>query len=586
MAREGIQSCGELGIRAVALPEQTDTYTVISHGFIIDKVREELTKNNFEIEREEFLYSYGGEVVLSKVHIKSSKDSDMGMVFTWWNSYNKQVKFGCAIGGFIYDNKTSLIGSDGMTWIRKHTGTADTEASNIMEQLIAHANVYFDKIIAEKEKMKAMPLSIESFGCIMGALYFELELISPTQASLVRQEYKKPKHEYKDKDTLWGLYKLIMFGIDEMDLRKWATNQQKIHFTIMNEYALATEEENIPEELAAELHLAETTFMNARELELKNELETDTFAMAQFSGVKAPEQLNVQSLKCLVIDASDVDMSEVTWVAPDVTGNFTFKQEEEIPEHHKPLIPTQEELDAEHVGPPEMYLGDAPVAHVESDEEYHKRVAEIEGEPEPIKIEVAPERVKFAINDPIEVNAKEVFREFMLNEKKEGEHLVSYFIDNHYCDQFTAEENVVLYDKWNERSPITTLTATEIVKEVELITPEESKEKTVKVTPIKTEALNAFDDDLLEASVTKIELPPVTIPEGFEWLLEDDGPLDTISTDNFEEGLNVPQEVLQLAKDVEAKMNELYGRISPYTYIESNDIVIVTIGDSNEVFYI
>jgi hypothetical protein len=551
MAREGIQSCGELGIRAVALPEQTDTYTVISHGFIIDKVREELTKNNFEIEREEFLYSYGGEVVLSKVHIKSSKDSDMGMVFTWWNSYNKQVKFGCAIGGFIYDNKTSLIGSDGMTWIRKHTGTADTEASNIMEQLIAHANVYFDKIIAEKEKMKAMPLSIESFGCIMGALYFELELISPTQASLVRQEYKKPKHEYKDKDTLWGLYKLIMFGIDEMDLRKWATNQQKIHFTIMNEYALATEEENIPEELAAELHLDETTFMNASE-----------------------------------IDASDVDMSQVTWVAPDVAGNFTFKQEEEIPEHHKPLIPTQEELDAEHVGPPEMYLGDAPVAHVESDEENHKRVAEIEGELEPIKMEVAPERVKFAINDPIEVNAKEVFREFMLNEKKEGEHLVSYFIDNHYCDQFTAEENVVLYDKWNERSPITTLTATEIVKEVELITPEESKEKTVKVTPIKTEALNAFDDDLLEASATKIELPPVTIPEGFEWLLEDDGPLDTISTDNFEEGLNVPQEVLQLAKDVEAKMNELYGRISPYTYIESNDIVIVTIEDSNEVFYI
>jgi hypothetical protein len=319
----------------------------------------------------------------------------------------------------------------------------------------------------------------------------------------------------------------------------------------MNEYALATEEENIPEELAAELHLDETTFMNASE-----------------------------------IDASDVDMSQVTWVAPDVAGNFTFKQEEEIPEHHKPLIPTQEELDAEHVGPPEMYLGDAPVAHVESDEENHKRVAEIEGEPEPIKMEVAPERVKFAINDPIEVNAKEVFREFMLNEKKEGEHLVSYFIDNHYCDQFTAEENVVLYDKWNERSPITTLTATEIVKEVELITPEESKEKTVKVTPIKTEALNAFDDDLLEASATKIELPPVTIPEGFEWLLEDDGPLDTISTDNFEEGLNVPQEVLQLAKDVEAKMNELYGRISPYTYIESNDIVIVTIEDSNEVFYI
>ena len=38
---------------------------------------------------------------------------------------------------------------------------------------------------------------------------------------------------------------------------------------------------------------AESTIMNARELELQNELEADTFAMAQLSGVKAPEQVPV-----------------------------------------------------------------------------------------------------------------------------------------------------------------------------------------------------------------------------------------------------------------------------------------------------
>lgn len=158
------------------------------------------------------------------------------------------------------------------------------------------------------------------------------------------------------------------------------------------------------------------------------------------------------------IDASEVDMSKVTWIAPDVEGNFILKEietKEEIPDHHAPLIPTQEELDAEHVGPPEMYLGD-----------------------------------------------------------------------------------------------------------------------------------NVADEDLLASPIAKIELPPVTIPEGFEWLLEDDMPLDTISTDSFEEGLNVPEEVLQLAKDIESKMNDLYGRTSRYTYVESNNIVIVTIEDSNEVFYI
>jgi len=38
---------------------------------------------------------------------------------------------------------------------------------------------------------------------------------------------------------------------------------------------------------------AEVTIMNARELELQNELEEDTFSMAQLSGVKAPEQVPV-----------------------------------------------------------------------------------------------------------------------------------------------------------------------------------------------------------------------------------------------------------------------------------------------------
>jgi hypothetical protein len=69
---------------------------------------------------------------------------------------------------------------------------------------------------------------------------------------------------------------------------------------------------------AAEI-LAETTFMNAREIELKNELEADTFAMAQLSGVKAPEEIMNALMNASEMDASEVDMSKVTWFdAPDI----------------------------------------------------------------------------------------------------------------------------------------------------------------------------------------------------------------------------------------------------------------------------
>ena len=452
MAREGIQKCGEKAIRAVPLPEQTDTYTVITHGFIIDKVREELTKNNFEIENEEFLYSCGGEIVLSKVLIKSEKDPDMGMVFTWWNSYNKQVKFGCAIGGFIYDNKTSLIGSDGMTWIRKHTGTADVEASNIMEQLISQADVYFDKIIAEKERMKAMPLDVDMFGCIMGALYFELDLISPNQASAVKQEYKKPINEYKDKDTLWGLYKLLMFGINDMDLRKWATNQQKIHYTIMN-----------------------------------------------------------------------------TYTSVDETAPF-----------EKLLLPTQEELDAEHVGPPEMYLGDFPIAHVETDEEYHKRVATIEGEPE------------------ITLTAEEIVAPVEIILPKAPKEIIDAIMNAPEMDASEVDMSKVT---WVDAPDPTTL--------------------------FRNESAASFDDivnDLSEIeNVVEVVETKTELPSGFEWLLGDD---IEESDEIINEGLEIPDNLKELASKIETRMQELYGCIKPYNYKETSKYCVVTINNTNEVFYI
>jgi hypothetical protein len=114
---------------------------------------------------------------------------------------------------------------------------------------MSHANMYFDKIIAEKNKMKEQPLSVEDYGCIMGALYFEHELVTPTQASAVIQERKKPTHTYKDKDTLWGLYKILMFGIEGMDITKWVKSQQKLHHMIMTEYAIKVE---LPETITME----------------------------------------------------------------------------------------------------------------------------------------------------------------------------------------------------------------------------------------------------------------------------------------------------------------------------------------------
>lgn len=487
MAREGIQNCDENYLRTITLPEKTDTYTVISHGYIIDKVRNTLRKNNLEIENEEYLYSYGGNVALCKVKIKSTKDPDLGMLFTWWNSYNKMVKFGCAIGGFIYDNNTSLIGSEGMSWIRKHTGTADEESSNIIEQLIAQADIFFDKIIAEKERMKAMPLDTETFGCIMGALYFELDLISPNQASAIKQEYKKPENEYKDKDTLWGLYKLLMFGIDGMDLRKWAVNQQKLHYTIMTTYATA---EHDPELVTA----------------------VNDFAAGQLEGIKLP-----------------IAPVEVDQIVDEVTPTIEVES----------LILTKEEV---------------------------------------------------AYN--------------LINEHGKDPAIVNYFCDVHFQNNLTLEQNVEAFFNYIKPN-VDEFTAAQLSGVKAPSIPEEIKEALMNAPEVEventetfvfpddldnTEKLNASIESETTVDVTIDELETITetvetstIPAGFEWLLEDDV---ADAPEHIEEGLIVPDEVKELAVKIEAKMKELYGQINPYTYKETEEYCIVTISNTNEVFFV
>jgi hypothetical protein len=231
----------------VPLPAATETYTVISHGSIIQKVENELNIEGLVITGREYRNTYDGSIAKGVVYITDERDPDISIAFTWVNSYNKQVKFGCGIGGLIRDNHSVMLGSEGTSWIRKHTGRADSEAFDIIEQLTQSIGTIFDKLILEKERMKAQPLSNEMYGRIMGAIFFEHNLLTPTQANAVKKEWDKPKHEYSDKDTLWGLYKCLMYGIDTQgDIKKWHVSQQKLHHMIMAEYAIAEMEGQAP----------------------------------------------------------------------------------------------------------------------------------------------------------------------------------------------------------------------------------------------------------------------------------------------------------------------------------------------------
>lgn len=271
-------------LRSVELPEETKSYTVISHGDIIDKLRDLLEKNNFVVETELFKAEAKGEIALGFIKIKNDLDPDMGMTFNWSNSYNKQLRFSCSIGGFIYDNKVPFVSANNSAiWTRKHTGVALDETLETMEAMITIANEHFNEIVEMKKKFQTFKVSRKDYAKLIGLLYFDKHIISADQASIIRREYDKPSFEYSDSTNLWGLYKIIMHAVSDQAPKSWYQQQVKINNYVQLMYKMIKAEDEDTEELEIE---DEVTIPEQTTLELSTSEEVVTMSEEQIEMVE------------------------------------------------------------------------------------------------------------------------------------------------------------------------------------------------------------------------------------------------------------------------------------------------------------
>ena len=169
-------------LRKTQLPDATETYTVISHGEVIDTVREMLKQYGFIITNELYKAEANGNIALGFMQIETLTDPDMAMTFNWTNSYNKQVRFSCSVGGFIYDNQVPFVSTNNeAVGNRKHTGTALEETLETIELMVASAENHFAQIVAMKERFKSLEVNRKMYAKVLGLMYFDKQIISSLQ---------------------------------------------------------------------------------------------------------------------------------------------------------------------------------------------------------------------------------------------------------------------------------------------------------------------------------------------------------------------------------------------------------------------
>jgi hypothetical protein len=227
-----IAECTKAHLVSVPLPNHGATYTVISHQSVMDYVYTELATAGFSVVHEEYRCTADGQIAHGIYKLNFNNDPELSMMFAWTNSYNKQVRFKCGVGGYINLTGTTMVCGDMGSWARKHTGTADEETIKTIQDQIANAHMYYNQLCSDKESMKGITLNRRKQAQLLGILFAEYQILTTEQASIVRQQMDRPSHVYVDSNSLWAFYNFVTIALQHSHPKTWMEDQRVLHYFI------------------------------------------------------------------------------------------------------------------------------------------------------------------------------------------------------------------------------------------------------------------------------------------------------------------------------------------------------------------
>ena len=220
------------------LPIHGDSYTVIPHGEVIKKVLTELDNAGYQVERELYKCNLNAQIATGVYHIQSNAESEMGMMFAWINSYNKQRRFSCAAGSYVGVCMNGMISGDLAVFARKHTGDADLEANNVIVKQVSELKTQHKQLIQDKNNMKLITVSKERQAELLGKMFVHENIITANQLGIVKREMENPSYNYNCSDEkLWTLYNHVTNAVKTSHPAHWMKDQQAVHNFFTQEFA-------------------------------------------------------------------------------------------------------------------------------------------------------------------------------------------------------------------------------------------------------------------------------------------------------------------------------------------------------------
>ena len=190
------------------LPARTSTYSPVTHAQIIEAIKANAVTNNLKIIRDRVYSNNIGTRVTGFFDVEDGSDfgnvHGIKMMFGYRNSYDKSMSVAFVAGATVWICGNVMISGDLMSFRRKHTGTVSQELAEHITTGVQRMRSDFGRLNLEVDVMKNYDLTPRQKAEILGVMYFEKNLVTPTQLSVIKDELSNSEH-FKENNA-WSLY--------------------------------------------------------------------------------------------------------------------------------------------------------------------------------------------------------------------------------------------------------------------------------------------------------------------------------------------------------------------------------------------
>lgn len=218
-------------VLAATVPESTPTYKPLPNSLLLNTIQTEIQEKGFRITQENYNSSRKG-LHLFGIWTLNGEDPELNPSIAFVNSYDKSRAFRIASGAIVKICSNGMIRGSAYNSRRKHIGEDfNNDWNNMVSYAVETLEEEYNTLSAQKEAMKAIELTNKDLGYLFGDLYFNEEIISLEQLSIIKKiRNSKPEDELPFTDnSLWAAYNNVTEAIKHGNSVMQFQSHAKLH---------------------------------------------------------------------------------------------------------------------------------------------------------------------------------------------------------------------------------------------------------------------------------------------------------------------------------------------------------------------